>query len=405
MIRLKQLLFDIELTQPEFAKQINWGRTTTWAALNENYPVNKARFQRSVKLWLDHEPKAQQWLIARDLTFANLWDILPDEDFENRWTRASREKVSRRRRVEIDNPAVQPGQPDAIETPHKEAEMINPKAMQFFKLFRDPFKNEINDNRDIYLSQDHIFLREMMLDTAKNTGFTAVTGEVGSGKSVMRKAIVQDLNAQDIRVIFPIIVDKNRITPASLIDAIIMDISEENPKRSLEAKTRQALRLLRNRAASDMKQVLIVEEAHLLTVTAMKALKQIYELEDGFKKLIGIILIGQPELRFLLDETRHPELREVSRRVTVAEITGLGNDLADYLEHKFKRIKRSVKEIFEDDAIAAISERLQTGISKRTTSKAYPLSINNAATRAMNQAVEYGEAKITAELINSINNL
>jgi type II secretory pathway predicted ATPase ExeA len=402
MIRLKRLLFDIELTQQDFARQIGWGYNSTWYALNGKFPVKKERFQNAVKLWLARCQKAQQWLVARDLTYENLWDVLPDEDLRHRWTDTRRNKMARRRLKEIHHPAIRPGNPNEVETRHKEAEMINPKAMRFFNLFRNPFINDISDHKDIYLSQDHIFLREMMLDTAKNTGFTAVTGEVGSGKSVMRKAIVQDLTALDIRVIYPLIVDKNRITPASLIDAVIMDVSEEKPKRSLEAKTRQARRLLRNRAASDMKQVLIVEEAHLLTVPAMKALKQIYELEDGFKKLISIILIGQPELRFLLDETRHPELREVSRRVTVAEITGLGKDLTDYLEHKFKRIGRSVKDFFDDDALAAIVGRLQRKDGKRISSKAYPLSINNMATRAINAAAQMGEKKITAELINNL---
>jgi len=151
--------------------------------------------------------------------------------------------------------------------------VITPKAMRYFKLFRNPFINDISDTRDIFLSEDHIFLKEMMLDTARYAGFTAVYGEVGSGKSIMRKAVVQELISDGIKVIYPIIIDKTRITPASLIDAIVMDLSEEKMKRSLEAKTRQALRLLRNRATSGLKQVLIIEEAHLLAERAMKSLK------------------------------------------------------------------------------------------------------------------------------------
>lgn len=277
--------------------------------------------------------------------------------------------------------------------------MITPKAMKHFKLFRSPFINDISDARDIYMSEDHLFLKMMMLDTARHNGFTAVNGEVGSGKSIMRKAVVQELTAEDIRVIFPIIVDKARITPSSLIDAIIMDISEETPRRTLEAKTRQALRLLRNRAAGGLKQVLIVEEAHLLTVPAMKALKQIYEFEEGFSKLIGIILIGQPELRFLLDESRHPELREVSRRVTIAEISGLAEDVQRYLEHKFKRIGAKIMDIVADDAYAAIASRLQTKDGRRVISKAYPLTVNNLLTRAMNMAADMGEPIVSAEVV------
>jgi type II secretory pathway predicted ATPase ExeA len=232
----------------------------------------------------------------------------------------------------------------------------------------------------------------MMLETARNSGFTAVFGECGCGKSVMRKTVAGKLESEGIKIVYPVIVDKERITPASLIDAIIMDISDENPRRSLEAKTRQAHRMLKNRAASSMKQVLIIEEAHLLSIKAIKCLKQIHELEDGFSKLIGIILIGQPELKFLLDESRHPELREVIRRCTIAEITDLGLDAGHYLKHKFDRVAVGrFEEIFAADCIDAILQRMP--------GKAYPLSVNNLVARSLNLAADMGETKVSAQII------
>ena len=213
---------------------------------------------------------------------------------------------------------------------------------------------------------------------------------------------MQELINDGIKVIYPIIIDKTRITPGSLIDAVIMDVSDEKPKRSLEPKTRQALKLLRNRATSGMKQTLIVEEAHLLNVKAMKALKQIYELEDGFSRLIGIVLIGQPELKFLLDETRHPEMREVTRRVTCAEIGGLGKDLPRYLMHKFSRMNKKPEDIFNSDAYAAMERRLSDKVGRRTVSKAYPLTVNNFASRAMNLAAEMGEEKVTEDVVMGV---
>jgi type II secretory pathway predicted ATPase ExeA len=202
--------------------------------------------------------------------------------------------------------------------------------------------------------------------------------------------------------VYPAILDNSRITASSLVDAIIMDISEERPKRALEPKSRQALKLLRNRAASGMKQVLMIEEAHQLNLAALKTLKRIYELEDGFRRLIGIILIGQPELKYLLDETVDQNIREVARRVTQAEITGLGDDLGRYLAHKFARVGKQSGEIFNGDSFAAMQRRLQDKISRKTVSKAYPLSVNNLAANAMNLAAETGEPKVSEEVVMAV---
>ncbi len=87
-----------------------------------------------------------------------------------------------------------------------------------------------------------------------------------------------------------------------------------------------------------MRQVLMIEEAHTIDKRAFKALKQIYEMETGFEKLIGIILIGQPELLKKLDEVGNSDIREVIRRITTAEIEGLGDAVRPYLEHKFGRV-------------------------------------------------------------------
>ena len=394
------MLLDCGIGQREFAPMTGWGATNLFHAFSGILPKKAVAFKAGVEKAVEDHPCLKAWIEKNGLEVSGIWDQVPEgtRSFPS-WMRR---RMSRGRRLGLDVPAMRPGDPLNFEN-HKEADMIDTRAMKHFKIFRNPFINDISDTRDIFFSEDHIFLKEMMLDTARYAGFTAVYGEVGSGKSVMRKAVVQELMGEDIKVVYPIIVDKSRITPGSLIDAIIMDISEESPKRSLEAKTRQALRMLRNRATSGMKQVLIIEEAHLLSVSAMKALKQIYELEDGYSRLIGIILIGQPELKFLLDETRHPEMREVARRVTCAEIAGLDSDLGRYVSHKFARTSKKPDDIFAKDAFAAMCNRLQHGNGRgNKVSTAFPLTINNLASRAMNMAAEMGEEKVTADVVMSL---
>jgi len=118
---------------------------------------------------------------------------------------------------------------------------------------------------------------------------------------------------------------------------------------------------------------------------------------------MGIILIGQTELKYMLDETRHMDMREVIRRVQVAEIHGLDGNLREYLEFKFKRIGVEISNIFDESAFTALSRRLTIeDHKKRKCSQAYPGLVNTYATKAMNLAYEMGELKVTEDVINAI---
>jgi type II secretory pathway predicted ATPase ExeA len=162
-------------------------------------------------------------------------------------------------------------------------------------------------------------------------------------------------------------------------------------------------KLLMDRAQQGYQSVLIIDEAHSLQLNTFKYLKRFYELEDGYKKLLGIILIGQPEMKRMLDEELHPELREVIRRIQVAEIRGLNGNVKDYLAMKFKRIGAKVEDIIDDAAIAALGQRLTMRDRRdKTISHSYPLTIHSYVAAAMNYAYETGEAKVTEAVIMAI---
>lgn len=213
------------------------------------------------------------------------------------------------------------------------------------------------------------------------------------------------MNREDsIRIIFPMIVDKERATAASLCDAIVADISSDKPKMKLEAKSRQVHQLLLNRHRQGHRHVMLIEEAHDLSLKVLKLLKRFYEFEDGYSKLLGIILIGQPELKDKLNEGLHPDMREVIRRVQIADIRGLNGNIKEYLGFKFKRMNVDIGHIFTDGAIKSLGNRLTTkdGRTQKTISHAYPGLVNNYAAKAMNMACEMGEAKVTDDIVMAI---
>lgn len=294
--------------------------------------------------------------------------------------------------------------PDDFTLP--ENEMLSPQTRAHFAIARHPFVDDVQSAADVYLSKDQRYIRESMYYAAKHGGFVAIIGESGSGKTTLRRDLVERIrrDAEPITIIQPQCIDKRVLSAAHICDAIISDISTERPKQSLEAKARQIQRVLAASARTGASHVLIIEEAHDLNVATLKYLKRFWELEDGFRKLIGIVLIGQPELADKLDEQRNPDAREVIRRIEIARLKPLNGNLEEYLALKFKRVGLQLDDVFEKDAYDAIRTRLTRRRPNSTSveSHLYPLTVHNAVAKAMNAAADLGLPKVTAELIGRV---
>lgn len=398
-IILKELMVDCGISQARIGQETGLSRPSINLVLNRGYiPKEHPGFKVAVEAIIQADVRAMQWLISRQLKVEDVWKPL-GKDLRHISPAANNQKMWSTRRQK----AILPGDPAQVII-SKEVEMITQEAMKYFKLFRNPFIDDIQKDSDIYMSDEHRYIEAAMVDAARHGGFLAVIGEVGSGKSVMRRKVVEQLKKDgDVIVIYPQMIDKTRVNASSICDAIIMDLSEQKPKMKLEQKTRQVHQLLLERAKQGFRSVLMIEEAHDLHTSTLKYLKRFYELEDGYRKLLGIILIGQVELKGIFNEGTHIEMREVIRRIQVAEIRGLNGNIKDYLALKFKRVGAKVDDIFADDAIAALAMRLKTqDRQNRPISHAYPLVVNNYAARAMNTACEMGEAKVTEGVVMAI---
>ncbi|NOY61764.1 MAG: AAA family ATPase [Gammaproteobacteria bacterium] len=284
--------------------------------------------------------------------------------------------------------------------------MLTQAAKRHFKLFVDPFKDDVQNADDVFLSTEQRYIRESMFIAAKHGGFIAIVGESGAGKSTLRRDLIDriDRENQPITIIQPRIIDKGKLSAGGICDAIINDISSEKPRRELEAKARQIERLLSGSSNAGNSHVLMIEEAHDLSIKILKYLKRFWELDNGFKRLLSIVLVGQLELKSKLDERQNWDAREMIRRCEVAELLPLNGDLEAYVALKFKRINVDPVSVLADDAYVAIRERLtlRKQNSKQTVSMLYPLIVNNLITKAMNLAAEVGAPFVTGEIIKEV---
>ncbi len=394
-IVLKDLILDLGLIQADIARVSGGHRATFNVCINRGYVPDIKNYQKSIEDHISEIPAAMDWLRARGFSVEDVWKF--SEEGNKKKFKPVGIYADRASRAMI------PGDPGELNFTEVR-EVLTGETLRHFKLFRSPFSNDIRDVPDIYMSDEHRYIEAAMIDAARHGGFLAIIGEVGSGKSVIRKKVVAELSKDDSsRIIYPRMIDKTRITAASLCDAIILDLSDEAPKMRLEQKTRQVEKLLIARSKAGCHVCLMIEEAHDLSVRVLKLLKRFYEIEDGYKKAIGIILIGQPELGGLFNEQDHYEMREVIRRCQVAYIRGLNGNMKDYLTLKFKRINVELKNVITDEAIKALSNRLMDKDQRgKRISNAYPLTVNNHIIRAMNSACEMGEPKVTEDVINAI---
>nr|DAI22380.1 MAG TPA: type II secretion system protein [Caudoviricetes sp.] len=288
-----------------------------------------------------------------------------------------------------------------------------PATKKHFSLFTNPFTDEVRSADEVFSSPDVRYVREALFQTAKFGGFVAVVGESGAGKSTLRRDLIDRINSENlpVQVIEPYIIAmedndlKGKTLKASHIAESIINtlVPLENVKRSPEARFRQLHRVLKDSARAGNQHILIIEEAHSLPVPTLKHLKRFFELEDGFKKLLSIVLVGQPELKLKLSE-RNFEVREVVQRCEIVELAPLDNCLEQYVEWRLKSIGRKTDEIFDKTALDAVRNRLvmTNSRNKTQTSLLYPLAVGNLLTGAMNLAAELGSELVTADVIKGV---
>ena len=148
--------------------------------------------------------------------------------------------------------------------------------------------------------------------------------------------------------------------------------------------------------------VLVIEEAHDLHVQTIKSLKRFWELKDGMRRLLSIILIGQTELRGKLSNTQ-AEVREVVQRCDIIELPPI-KDPEAYLAFRFKVAGADISNIFEPEALALLQEQLVVASSLNSNGVylGYPLAIANLARAAMSKAYEIGESIVTGDVMRLV---
>ena len=284
-------------------------------------------------------------------------------------------------------------------------------TMQYFKLRRSPFVDDVQCLEDVFINRDFRSVRTILEDALRSHLFVAIVAESGAGKSTMVEAFEEKFKDNpDYIVMKPYVLAmegndakgktlKSSQIAESIARALDPDVTL---RHTPQARFKQLHDMLKTSYKAGRRHLLVIEEAHCLPVATLKHLKRFRELKDGLRCLLGIALVGQNELGTRLS-SQNPEVREVAQRCEIVRVPPLDNDLKDYLAHKLERVGAKFEDVFGEDAVDAMRARLtyipRGGKPRDALSMCHPLVVNNLASRAMNEAAATAYGKVDAHVI------
>ena len=255
---------------------------------------------------------------------------------------------------------------------------------KFFGLSEKPF-SITPDPRYLYMSRRHAdALAHLIYGISESGGFIQLTGEVGTGKTTLIRSLLEQLPTKaDIALIL-----NPQLSTKEFLQVICEELGAPRPADdSLKARIDSLNAHLLKVHAQGRRVVLIVDEAQTLSPELLEQVRLLTNLETAKQKLLQIILIGQPELRDLLDQ---PHMRQLAQRVTGRyHLEPLRREeTALYLRHRLK-VAGSTSDIFSDAALRGLHRH----------SRGIPRLINVIADRALLAAYTRDRRRIDGRLV------
>jgi len=256
----------------------------------------------------------------------------------------------------------------------------------YFRFKQRPF-SIAPDPSFLYLSERHReALAHLMYGLQTDGGFVLITGEVGTGKTTLIRSLI-DAVPEDLDVAFIL---NPRLTVSELLETLCEELGFAGRDDEVRTNKHQIDRinkhLLRTHALG-RSTVVIIDEAQNLSPAVLEQIRLLTNLETNERKLLRIILLGQPELAELLDRR---EMRQLVQRITARyHLAALGqDDTQAYVAHRL--------------TLAGGNPHLFTVGATRnvfTLSRGIPRLINVICDRALLGAYVEGKPKVTGRIV------
>jgi general secretion pathway protein A len=254
------------------------------------------------------------------------------------------------------------------------------------------------DPRYLYMTEQHReALAHLVYGLNSEGGCILLTGEVGTGKTTVCRCLLEQIPEQsNIALVF-----NPKVTATELLETICDELHIEYPKGENSVKTyidRINAFLLQANAAGQ-KTVLIIDEAQNMESTVLEQLRLLTNLETNQRKLLQIIILGQPELLEILSREN---MRQLAQRITARfHLNPLSrNELKAYISHRLA-VAGSNVQLFDEKTTKRLYQlsngipRLINIICDRALLGAYVENKTRVDTPTLNNAAKEVFGKIT----------
>lgn len=205
-------------------------------------------------------------------------------------------------------------------------------------------------------------LNMLLVALRSGEGFLKIVGEVGCGKTVLCRQLLKTLQGECVTAYIP----NPDMGPDDLLMALITELGIDVAPPLSRHKVLNALRdcLLRH-AVAGQRVVVCIDEAQAIPVRTVESLRLLSNLETEKRKLLQLVLLGQPELD---ENLARPEIRQLLQRITFSEYLGpmMAHRVPAYLAHRLATAAISEAtdvNVFEADAAQEVA-RFSGGVPR-----------------------------------------
>lgn len=255
----------------------------------------------------------------------------------------------------------------------------------YFGLKESPFSIAPNP-RFLFMSDRHKeALAHLSYGLGDTGGFALLTGEVGTGKTTISRRLMEQLpeNTQAAFILNPTLSSQELL--ATVCDEL--KIRYRKTGATLKTLTDKIHQKLNKNHQANLNTLLIIDEAQHLAPDVLEQLRLLTNLETDTKKLLQVILIGQPELKQLLQRR---DLRQLAQRITaryhLLPLTRV--EVGQYIQHRLS-VAQCERMLFESSAVAEV-HRISQGI---------PRIINLLCERSLTNSYCSNNALVTKKIV------
>jgi len=217
-----------------------------------------------------------------------------------------------------------------------------------------------------------------------------MTGEVGTGKTLLVRCLLQLLNRKDVAYAY---VFNSRLSPVEFLQYIAGDLGLNVAGKNKSELLLELSNYLITRYQQKLTTVLVVDEAHHLEVDVLEEIRLLTNLETAERKLLQILLVGQPELDLKLDSV---ELRQLKQRIALrSQLEPLSlEETTGYIQRRLQLAGASAQSstLFPPDTMARVF-RHSSGI---------PRLINTVCENALITAFARQSQVVTPDIIDEV---